>query len=152
VEGGPEPGPGPPSTPFPWSEAPVSGTWDATIMLVYAAADGGAHPIDAVGDGDAFEVVAHIRIGRNLMQFVDTCELFVSVRNLSRSTTLLSQHQSYVLVPQDAPHEQRLQVKVAAGWEAGEGDALEVLATLKVTAGINADYTLARSAPFVVCR
>jgi hypothetical protein len=130
----------------------VSGTWDATIVLVYAVDDGGAHPIDAVGNGSAFGVVAGIRIGRNLMQFVDSCELFVSVRNLSRSTTLLHQHQTYVLAPQDAPHDQRLHVKVDAGWNAGEGDALEVLATLKVTAGINADYTLARSAPFVVCR
>jgi hypothetical protein len=130
----------------------VSGTWDASIILVYAAADGGAHPIDVVGNGDAFEVVAAIRIGRNLMQFVDTCELFASVRNLSRSTTLLSQHQTYVLVPQDAPHDQRLHVKVEAGWNAGEGDALEVLATLKVTAGINSDYTLARSTPFIVGR
>ena len=130
----------------------MSGTWDASILLVHAAADGGAHPIDVVGNGDAFEVVASIRIGRNLMQFVDTCELFVSVRNLSRSTTLLSRHQPYVLVPQDAPHDQRLHVKVEAGWDAGEGDALEILATLKVTAGINSDYTLARSAPFVVRR
>ncbi len=130
----------------------MSGSWDATIMLVYVVDDGSAFPVDAVSNGSAFEVVAGIRIGRNLMQFVDTCELFVSVRNLSRSTTLLSQHQSYVLVPQDAPHDQRLHVKVAAGWNADEGDALEVLATLKVTAGINSDYTLARSAPFIVCR
>ena len=130
----------------------MSGTWDATIMLVYAVDDGGSIPIDAVGNGDAFEVVAGIRIGRNLMQFVDTCELFVSVRNLSSSATLLRRHQPYVLVPQDAPHDQRLQVKVEAGWSADEGDALEVLATLKVTAGINSDYTLARSAPFVVRR
>ncbi len=32
-----------------------------------------------------------------------------------------------------------------AGWTAGDGDILDVVATLKVTAGINPDYSLATS-------
>jgi hypothetical protein len=128
----------------------MSGTWDATILLVRAVDEGGSVPIDAVGNGHAFDVLASVRIGRNLMQFVDACELFVSVRNLSQSRTLLRQRQSFALTPRNAPLEQTLQVKFGDGWTADEGDALEVVATFKVTAGANHDYTLARSAAFVV--
>ena len=58
----------------------MSGTRDATTLLVLAVDEGGSVPIDAVGNGDAFDVVASVRIGRNLMRFVDACDLFVSVR------------------------------------------------------------------------
>ena len=68
----------------------------------------------------------------------------------SAKRILLRQRQSFVLTPQDAPLDQTLQVKFGAGWTADEGDALEVVATFKVTAGANHDYTLARSAAFVV--
>jgi hypothetical protein len=128
----------------------MSGTWDANIISTYAVRDGETLAADTVGNGDAFDVVANIRIGKNLMQFFDRCDLFVSVRNLSRSNTLLHQHHTYELTPQEAPLQQRFQVKVASGWEAGEGDALEVITTFKVTSGINHDYTLARSDPFIV--
>ena len=128
----------------------MSGSWDATILVVHAADDGGTVPVDAVRNGDAFDVLASVRIGRNLMQFVDACRLFVSVRNLSQSTVLVRQQQSFVLTPRNAQLDQVLQVKVPAGWTASEGDALEVVATFKVTAGANHDYTMARSAPFVV--
>ena len=128
----------------------MSGTWDATIISTYAVGDGGSFAIDAIRQGEAFDVVANIRVGQNLMQFVDRCDLFVAVRNLSQSTTLLRQRQSYVLTPQKAALTDRLQVKFAAGWTADEGDALEVVTTLKVTSGINSDYTLARSDPFIV--
>ena len=128
----------------------MSGTWDATILLVHAVDEGGSVPIDAVGNGNAFDVVASVRIGRNLMQFVDSCELFVSVRNLSQSNTLLRRHQSFALTPMEAALHQELQVKFDDEWSANEGDVLEVVAAFKVTAGANHDYSLARSDPFVV--
>jgi hypothetical protein len=128
----------------------MSGTWDATILSAYAAEPGEAYAVDAVGNGEKFDVVANVRIGRNLMQFVDRCELFVSVRNLSGSTTLASQHQQYELTPQKLALNDAFWVQFASGWTAGEGDVLEVLATFKVTSGINYDYSMARSAPFIV--
>jgi hypothetical protein len=128
----------------------MSGTWDANIISTYAVRDGESLAADTVGNGDAFDVVANIRIGKNLMQFVDRCELFVSVRNLSRSTTVQQQHHTYELTPQEAPLEQTFRVKLAPGWNADEGDALEVITTLKVTSGINHDYTLASSNLFIV--
>jgi hypothetical protein len=128
----------------------MSGTWDAKINLIHPANDGRCFAIDIIRNRHAFDVIADIRIGKNLMQFVDKCDLFVAVRNLSRSTTLLYKHQAYALAPQDAPLHQKLQVKFDAGWDASEGDILEVVATFKVTAGINHDYSAASSAPFIV--
>jgi hypothetical protein len=128
----------------------MSGTWDATVLSAHAAATGEPFAVDAVGNGDKFDVVANVRIGRNLMQFVDRCELFVSVRDLSRSTTLVSQHQRYELTPQKLALHEAFRMQLASGWTAGEGDVLEVLATFKVTSGINYDYSMARSAPFIV--
>lgn len=129
----------------------MSGTWDTGIMLVYVADDERLFPIDIIANGDAFGVVANIRVGRNLMQFVDSCELFVSIRNLSQSKLLLSRHQSYVLAPREAPLNQELQVKFDDEWNANEGDVLEAIVTFKVTAGANHDYSVARSDPFVIC-
>jgi hypothetical protein len=129
----------------------MSGTWDANILSAYAVNEGQSFAIDTIKSGERFDVIADIRIGRNLMQFVDQCDLFVSVRNLSQSNTFLTQHQSYTLAPQKAPLNDELRVKFNAGWEeANEGDVLEVVATFKVTSGINYDYTLARSDPFIV--
>ena len=128
----------------------MSGTWDATIMSAYAVDTGEPFAVDAVRNGEKFDVVANVRIGRNLMQFVDRCELFVSIRNLSRSTTMASQHQQFELVPQKLALNEAFRVQFASGWTAGEGDVLEVLATFKVTSGINYDYSMARSAPFIV--
>jgi hypothetical protein len=128
----------------------MSGTWDANIISTYAVRDGETLAADTVGNGDAFDVVANIRIGKNLMQFFDRCDLFVSVRNLSRSTTLATRHQEYALTPQKASLTEAFRVQFASGWTAGEGDVLEVLATFKVTSGINYDYSMTRSAPFIV--
>ena len=128
----------------------MSGTWDATILSAYAAEPGEPFAVDAVGNGEKFDVVANVRIGRNLMQFVDRCELFVSVRNLSRSTTMVTQHQPHTLAPQKLALNEAFRVQFASGWTAGEGDVLEVLVTFKVTSGINYDYSMTRSAPFIV--
>jgi hypothetical protein len=106
----------------------MSGTWDANIISAYAVADGGSFALDAIADGDAFDVVANIRIGQNLMQFVDRCDLFVSVRDLSQSRTLLCQRQSYELTPRKAALNQTLRVRFDAGWNANEGDVLDVVA------------------------
>jgi hypothetical protein len=128
----------------------MSGTWDATILSVHVAGTGEPFAVDAVPNGEKFDVVANVRIGRNLMQFVDHCDLFVSVRNLTRSTTTAYQHQHFALTPQKLALNEAFRVQFASGWTAGEGDVLEVLATYKVTSGINYDYTMTRSAPFIV--
>jgi len=128
----------------------MTGSWDADIKLVYALDRSRSVAIDTIKNSDAFDVIANIRIGQSLMQIVSKCDLFVSVRNLSQSSALLSQKQSYALAPQSAPLNQQLIATFDAGWNADEGDVLEVIATFKVTAGVHQNYSLARSTPFIV--
>ena len=126
------------------------GSWDAAVKLVYVRDCSGSVAVDTVSNGDPFEVVAQIRIGHSLMQVVGRCDLLVAVRNLSRSSVLSWQQRSYALAPQDAPLHHRLEVPFDAGWNADDGDVLEVIATFKVTAGLHRSYSLAGSTPFVV--
>jgi hypothetical protein len=128
----------------------MAGSWDADLTLLHVACEGGSLPADTVANGKAFDVVASVRIGRNLMQFVDSCDLFVSVRNLSRSCLVARRQESHPLAPQDAALTRQFRLPVDAGWTADEGDILEAVAALKVTAGVNPDYSLARSALFIV--
>jgi hypothetical protein len=128
----------------------MTGSWHAGIRLVYALDRGGSPAIDTIRNGDPFEVIAEISIGRSLMQVVTGCVLAVSVRNLSQSRLLAREQLCYPLVAQDAALRHRLAATVDGGWSASEGDVLEVLATFKVTAGVHRSYSLARSAPFIV--
>lgn len=128
----------------------MSGAWDASIRLVYAVNAGSSSAIDTIANGAAFDVLANIRIGEDLMKVVDGYELFISVRNLSQSDTLLRQHESSQLTPRRTALAQTLDVNFGAGWEANEGDVLDVVATFKVMAGVNANYSLASGDRFVV--
>ncbi|HEX3211531.1 MAG TPA: hypothetical protein VH016_03120, partial [Actinomycetota bacterium] len=56
----------------------------------------------------------------------------------------------YALAPQKLSLNEAFRVQFASGWTAGEGDVLEVLATFKVTSGINYDYSMTRSGPLIV--
>jgi hypothetical protein len=130
----------------------VSGNWDASIRQVLAVEGGVVFaPIDVITAGEAFDVVATACVGASLMAVVDCCDLFVAVRNLSRSAAAANTHLHQELVPARRVLHKTLRAKICAGWVAEDGDVLEVLATLKVTAGVHTDYSLARSDPFVVC-
>jgi hypothetical protein len=128
----------------------VPGAWEAGIKLVYAVDAGRCSAIDTIAHGAAFDVLANVTIGQNLMQVVDSYDLFVSVRDLSRSSTLLSRRKCVQLAPQRAPLKQTLQLSFDPGWEASEGDVLDVMATFKVTAGINTVYSSAGSNNIIV--
>jgi hypothetical protein len=131
----------------------VSGNWDATLKLVYAVDDNQFFAVDTVEAGKAFDVIANLEIGKELMGFATGYDLFVSVRNLSQSTTppQLTKKQSVTLTPTGTALNQEERVNFAPGWTgASEGDVLEVIASLKVTAGIHTDYSLAASEPFMI--
>ena len=65
----------------------MSGHWDASIRQIQAVeGDIVFAPIDVVAAGEAFDVVATTYVGKSLMSIVvNCCDLFVAVRNLSRS-------------------------------------------------------------------
>jgi hypothetical protein len=129
----------------------VSGDWDASIRHIHAVEGGIVFaPIDVVAAGAAFDVVAAARIGESLMSVVDDYDLFVAVRNLSRSAALANVHVHHELTPRHRTLHTTLRASVGTGWSAADGDVLEVLATFKVSAGVHTDYSLARSDPFVV--
>jgi hypothetical protein len=130
----------------------VSGHWDASIRQIQALEGGVVFaPIEVVAAGEAFDVVATAYVGESLMAVVNCCDLFVAVRNLSRSVALANAHVHHDLVPTRRTLHKTLRAKICAGWAADDGDVLEVLATFKVTAGVHTDYSLARSEPFIVC-
>jgi hypothetical protein len=130
----------------------VSGHWDASIRQVQAVEGGVVFaPLDVVGAGETFDVVAAAYIGESLMAVVNCCDLFVAVRNLSRSVAVANAHIHHDLPPARRALHKTLRAKICSGWTACDGDVLEVLATCKVTAGVHTNYSLARSDPFVVC-
>jgi hypothetical protein len=130
----------------------MPGSQDANIKLLYAADDGTFFTADTVENGSAFDVIANVEIGRNLMEVVTKEELFVSVVNLSRSSLLRRQTLSNGLQPQtnQQPRNQELRVSFAGGWSAEEGDVLQAVATYKVTSGARTDLSTAQSPVFVV--
>ena len=130
----------------------MSNALDANIKLLYATDDGSFFTIDTLERDDPFDVIANVEIGGRLMDVVDRHDLFVFVRNLSRSTLVASQHFSETLTPQAAALNREVRVNFPKGWKdkAQEGDLLEVVASYKVTAGRLDDYSSKRTDPFIV--
>ena len=130
----------------------MPGNQDANIKLLYVVDENSFFTADTVAVGTAFDVIANVEIGKDLMEVVTKENLFVSVVNLSQSTVLQQQSLENVLTPVDNPDplNQELRIKVSGGWTANEGDVLEAIATYKVTAGVFTDYSAARSATVVV--
>ena len=123
---------------------------DANIKLVYAVDQNSFFAIDAVNNGDPFDVIANVEIGGDIMQSVDGFDLRVFIRNLSQSTTLLSEVVSDNLADQTDPLNSELRVPFPGGWNAGDGDVLEAVASFKVRAGVNSDYSTQKTGTFMV--
>lgn len=131
----------------------MPGSWDANLKLVYAVDDNQFFAVDTVEAGKAFDVIANLEIGEELMGVATGYDLFVSVRNLSQSTSppQLTKKESVTLTPSTTALNQEKRINFGPGWSgANEGDVLEVIAALKVTAGVHTDYSLASSNPFMI--
>ena len=130
----------------------MPGNQDANIKLLYVVDENSFFTADTVAVGAAFDVIANVEIGKDLMEVVSKENLFVSVVNVSQSTLLQQQSLENVLTPvaNPDPLNQELRVKVSGGWTANEGDVIEAIATYKVTAGVYTDYSAARSGTVVV--
>jgi hypothetical protein len=133
-----------------WEEQ-MTGAWDASIKLLYAVDDDSFCTLDTVRNGDSFDVIVNVEIGEKLNEVVQLYDLWVSVRNLSQSMTILSEHRSDTLVPEiDTARHEEIRVEFGNGWSAEDGDVLEAVAAFKVTAGVNTDFFTARTEKFVV--
>jgi len=124
--------------------------WDASIKLLYAVDVGTFFTIDDVTNGDQFDIIANVEIGENLNENVDSFDLRVAVRNLTQSSTLEIVNLSDNLTPvNNQPRNEELRASFAAV-NATPGDVLQAVASYRVTAGINFDFSTAESNTFVV--
>ncbi|MFC4071490.1 hypothetical protein [Actinoplanes subglobosus] len=122
----------------------MPGTWDAEIKLLTLVDENTRFTAPTVVNGKTFDVLADVEIGADLMKFVTKHELFVSVLNVSTGAPLPGQPIvfSEVLPPQgnNLPLNREIRLPVA-GWKASEGDILKAVASYKVSAGVNTDYS-----------
>jgi hypothetical protein len=125
---------------------------DAVIKLLYAVDDGTFFTADTVEPGQAFDLIANVEIGEDLNEVVDQLDLFVGVTNLTRSALVTTTTLTEKLTPADDTTVNReLRVDIGPGWgNAQEGDVLQAVATMKITAGIKTDYSYAMSNCFIV--
>jgi hypothetical protein len=125
---------------------------DAVIKLLYAVDDNTFFTADTVKAGEAFDLIANIEIGEDLNEVVDQLDLFVGVTNLTRSDLVTTKQLTQQLQPADDTTVNReVRVDIDPGWtNAQEGDVLQAVATLKITAGIKTDYSNATSNAFTV--
>jgi hypothetical protein len=129
----------------------MAGPWDAEIKLLYPVDDGTFFTVDSLQSKTAFDAIANVEIGENLNEEVDRHDVWVSVRNLSKSTTIASAHGGGTLVPENnKPRRLEIRIDIPGGWTADVGDVLELLAGYKVTAGANSTFSSAASQTFVV--
>jgi len=130
-----------------------AGVWDANINLLDAVDDGTSFTADTVGQTTPLDVVAQVEIGSRLNEVVDRHDLFVTVRNLSQNAVKASTTVGGVIAPQvNTPRTVSLVASFsppAAGW-GNDGDVLEAIASYKVLAGVNTDYSTARSQLVIV--
>jgi hypothetical protein len=124
--------------------------WDASIKLLYAVDQGTFFAIDDVTNGDPIDVIANVEIGENLNENVDSYLLRVAVRNLTQSSTVQIVEQPGVLTPgNNTPYTDEVRVQFPP-IQATAGDVLQAVASYKVLAGSNVDFSTAESNTFVV--
>ncbi|ASR35302.1 hypothetical protein BAY61_10185 [Prauserella marina] len=131
----------------------MSSDFDASVKLLYAVDVGTFFTIDDVTLNDPFDVIMNIEIGRDLNQNVTRFDARVGIRNLTQSVNVATANQGGSLTPSDTdPFLQELRINIPAGWgaKAAVGDVLQAVASYKVTAGSNFDFSTAESLPFVV--
>jgi hypothetical protein len=130
----------------------VTGNHDASVKLLYIVDKGSFFASDNLTNGAAFDVVANVEIGKEIMESVLSEALFVSIINVTQATATPLQPLRKNLQPVDnqQPYQEELRFEVDGGWAANEGDILEAVAAYKVRFGVHTDYSIARSGPVVV--
>jgi hypothetical protein len=126
---------------------------DASIKLLYGVDQGTFFTIDDVALNDPFDVIANVEIGENLNEVVDSFVLRVGIRNLSTSETVAVQQLSDTLTPENnTSRREERRIAIPGGWggNTSAGDVLQAVASYKVVAGTNNDFSTAESDTFVV--
>jgi hypothetical protein len=128
----------------------MPGPWDASIKLLYPVDQGLFFTVDDIDNNTPYDVIANVEIGENLNEHVDDFELRVAVRNLTTSTTLQIETLKRALVPADDTTfraEERVSFNPP---NQTPGDVLQAVASYRVNAGSNSDFSSAESVTFTV--
>jgi hypothetical protein len=131
----------------------VPNDFDANVKLLYPTDDGTFFTIDDIARGDAFDVVANVEAGESLNAVIDSHEVRVGIVNLTQSRPVgQPQSLSETLTPAKVPLLRELRIDIPGGWQADAevGDVLQAVASYKITAGAQVDFSTAQSVTFVV--
>jgi hypothetical protein len=129
----------------------MAGAWDAEIKLLYPVDRGTFFTVDSIESKTAFDAIANVEIGEDLNENVDRHDVWVSVRNLSKSAIVATGQGGGPLTPQNnLQRREEVRVEIPDGWIADVGDVLELVAGYKVTAGANTAFSSRRSETFIV--
>jgi hypothetical protein len=129
--------------------------WDASIKLLYGVDQGTFFTLDDLALDDPFDVIANVERGSNLNQVVDSHVLRVGIRNLTTSETVAIEELNAAITPSNDPALEELRLEIPSGWAtrgsgSSVGDVLQAEASYKVVAGVNTDFSTAKSDTFVV--
>jgi len=128
----------------------MPGPWDASIKLLYPVDAGGFTTVDDIDNATAFDAIANVEIGENLNEHVDDFELRVAVVNLTTSNTIQIETLKGALNPADDTTflaEERVSLNAP---NQTPGDVLKLVASYRVNAGSNSDFSNAESVTFTV--
>ena len=128
----------------------MPGPWDASIKLLYPVDQGQFTTLDDIDNATPFDAIANVEIGENLNENVDDFELRVAVVNLTTSNTIQIETLKRALNPADDTTfttEERVSLNAP---NQTAGDVLKLVASYRVNAGSNSDFSNAESVTFTV--
>ena len=128
----------------------MPGPWDASIKLLYPVDKDTFSTLDDIDNNTPFDAIANVEIGENLNENVDDFVLRVAVLNLTQSTTVQVVDKPGNLTPADDTTftaEERVSLDAP---NQSPGDVLKLVASYRVNAGSNSDFSNAESVTFNV--
>jgi hypothetical protein len=132
----------------------MSNDMDANIKLLYPVDQNSFFTIDDVDRGKEFDVIANVEVGEDLNEVINRHEVRVGIVNLTQSKSVgQPQTLSQPVTPlNNTPLLAELRVPIPGNWDADAevGDVLQAVASYKVTAGVNIDFSTSQSVTFVV--
>ena len=128
----------------------MPGPWDASIKLLYPVDQNLLTTIDDIDNNTPFDALADVEVGENLNEHVDDFVLRVAVLNLTQSTTIEVKELQRALTPaDDTTFTAQERVSLNAPGQT-PGDVLQLVASYRVNAGSNSDFSNAESVTFTV--
>ena len=124
--------------------------WDASINQVRPVRPTGNVAVADVPSGDPYDILCDITIGENLNEHVDNMELNVAVIDLTTAQQLVSIPVNRALTPVDDTDFLTTERISFPAPGVAAGDVLQAVASVRVNAGSNTDFSSAQSATFVV--